>query len=146
MALPAGLDVVEVVEARTPGLPERLEASLWQVELPGVEPGDAAAALEAFLAAPEVQVQRLMKTGMRTFDARAAVVRAEVRSRDAAPRRAPHGGRTRTVRSPPVLKPGGCLCDTATWSFGTPHPPYDPTTSWPPSGRTPTSRRRHPPG
>jgi radical SAM-linked protein len=77
-ALPPGLDVVEVVEARTAGLPERLEASLWQVELPGVEPGEAAAALEAFLAAPEVQVQRLMKTGMRTFDARAAVVRAEV--------------------------------------------------------------------
>jgi radical SAM-linked protein len=85
VALPAGLDVVEVVEARTPGLPERLEASLWQVELPGVEPGDAAAALETFLAAPEVQVQRLMKTGMRTFDARAAVVRAEVRSPDASP-------------------------------------------------------------
>ncbi len=77
-ALPPGLDVVEVVEARTPGLPERLEASLWQVELPGVEPAEAAQALASFLAATEVMVERLMKTGMRTFDARAAVVRAEV--------------------------------------------------------------------
>ena len=38
-ALPPGLDVVEVVEARTPGLADRLEASVWQMELPGVEPG-----------------------------------------------------------------------------------------------------------
>ncbi len=78
-ALPTGLDVVEVVEVRTPGFADRLEASLWRVELPGVEPGAAAAALAAFLAAPAVEVQRLTKTGMRTFDARPAVVRAEVR-------------------------------------------------------------------
>jgi radical SAM-linked protein len=78
-ALPPGLDVVEVVEARTPGFAERLEASVWQVELPGVEPGEAGSALAAFLAAPAVEVQRLTKTGMRTFDARSAVLRAEVR-------------------------------------------------------------------
>src|ERR671939_1870437 len=40
-ALPPGLDVVEVVEARTASFVERLEASLWEVELPGVTP-DAA--------------------------------------------------------------------------------------------------------
>jgi radical SAM-linked protein len=77
-ALPPGLDVVEVVEARTPGFAERLEASVWQVELPGVAADDAAAALATFLAAPEVPVQRLTKSGMRSFDARSAVVRAEV--------------------------------------------------------------------
>src|SRR4051794_8342772 len=77
-ALPPGLDVVEVVEARTPGLADRLEASLWRVELPGVEPATAGAALAAFLAAPQVEVQRLTKTGLRTFDARSAVVRANV--------------------------------------------------------------------
>ena len=48
------------------------------MELPGVEPAVAAAALGAFLAAPAVEVQRLTKNGMRTFDARGAVVRAEV--------------------------------------------------------------------
>ena len=77
-ALPPGLDVVEVAEARTPAFAERLEASLWRVELPGVERGAAAEALGAFLAAPRVEVQRLTKTGMRSFDARSAVIRAEV--------------------------------------------------------------------
>src|SRR4051812_35368552 len=48
-ALPPGLDVVEVVEARTPGFAERLEASAWRIELPGVAPDAAAAALTAFL-------------------------------------------------------------------------------------------------
>src|SRR5881227_2536955 len=52
-ALPPGLDVVDVVEAQPPAFVERLEASLWRVELPGVEPAVAAAAMEAFLDAPE---------------------------------------------------------------------------------------------
>src|SRR6059058_4650910 len=34
-ALPAGLDIVDIVEAEPPGLAERLEASRWQVVLPG---------------------------------------------------------------------------------------------------------------
>src|ERR1700755_149570 len=43
-ALPPGLDVVEVVEA-TPGagLADQIEASHWQIELPGVPPDTAAA-------------------------------------------------------------------------------------------------------
>src|SRR3954447_15560769 len=53
-ALPPGLDVVEVVEARTPGFAERLEASVWRVELPGVDPAAARSALAAFLAVHEV--------------------------------------------------------------------------------------------
>src|SRR5918912_2371337 len=35
-ALPPGLDLMEVVEAHTASFAERLEASLWEVELPGV--------------------------------------------------------------------------------------------------------------
>jgi radical SAM-linked protein len=77
-ALPPGLDVVEVVEARAPLFAERLEASLWEVELTGVAPATAEAAVAAFMAARRIQVQRLTKNGLRTFDARAAVVRAEV--------------------------------------------------------------------
>jgi len=77
-ALPPGLDVVELVEASGGPLADRLEASVWQVELPGVAPEQAADAVATFLAAERVEVQRLMKTGMRTFDARAAVLRAEV--------------------------------------------------------------------
>ncbi len=75
-ALPAGLDVVEVVEARTPNLVERLQASVWQIELPGVAPVTAAAAVETFLAAERVEVSRMTKAGIRTFDAREAVLQA----------------------------------------------------------------------
>jgi radical SAM-linked protein len=74
-SLPTGIDVVEVVEA-TPGssLPDRIEASLWRLRLPGVPPEDAEQAVAAFLAEHEVVVERLTKNGMRALDARAAVV------------------------------------------------------------------------
>ena len=73
-SMPPGLDVLEVVEAGpATNLVERLEASTWQIELPGVSDDQARAAITSFLAAPEVSVQRMMKNGLRTFDARAAV-------------------------------------------------------------------------
>lgn len=82
-ALPPGLDIVAVVEARTPDFPNRLEASVWQVELPGVSPEALGAAVDALLAADEVLVERMTKNGRRTFDARGAVMAA--RLRDEAP-------------------------------------------------------------
>ena len=36
--LPPGLDVLEVVQSAGGTLPERIEASSWRVELPGVSP------------------------------------------------------------------------------------------------------------
>lgn len=78
-ALPPGLDVVEVVVARTPDLMERLQASVYEVTLPQVRPEAARAALAVLLAADAVEVERLTKNGIRRFDARAAVLRAEVR-------------------------------------------------------------------
>jgi radical SAM-linked protein len=77
-ALPPGLDVVEVIEARTPGLTDRLEASVWLLELPGVAPAVAATALQDFLDVAEYQVQRMTKSGLRTLDARSAVIAAQV--------------------------------------------------------------------
>lgn len=77
-SLPPGLDVLQVVEAEPGALADRLEASDWEIVLPGVSPADLRSALSAFLALDHVQVQRLMKTGMRTFDARGPVVLAEV--------------------------------------------------------------------
>ncbi len=67
-----------VVEARTPDLVARLEASWWRIELPGVDPGAAVAAVEALLAQDEAPVQRRTKNGMRTLDARAAILVLEV--------------------------------------------------------------------
>ncbi|MGW6462088.1 TIGR03936 family radical SAM-associated protein [Streptomyces sp. NPDC055078] len=72
-SLPGGLDITDAVEARTPGLADRLTASVWELRLDGVAPEDAERAVSAFLAADAVDVQRRTKNGMRTFDARGAV-------------------------------------------------------------------------
>lgn len=76
-SLPPGLDITEAVEARTSGLAERLEASVWEMRLDGVEQAEAERAVAAFLAAETVEVERRTKNGMRIFDARGAVVRLE---------------------------------------------------------------------
>jgi radical SAM-linked protein len=76
--LPDGLDIVEAVEAAGGGFADRLEASLWRIELPGVSPAPAAAALAAFLATTTCPVERLTKDGRREVDARAAVISAAV--------------------------------------------------------------------
>lgn len=73
-AMPDGLDVAEVVAAVPGGLADRLQASEWLVELPGVDPDDAAEAVAAFDAAETVEVERLTKKGRRRFDTRAAVL------------------------------------------------------------------------
>jgi radical SAM-linked protein len=78
-SLPAGIDIVEAVDAPVgTSLPDRIEASQWQIKLPGLEASAVLAAAGAFLAADEVPVERLTKGGMRTLDARAAVVSMRV--------------------------------------------------------------------
>ncbi len=80
-SLPDGLDVVEVVEVATPGaLADRLEASEWEIALPGVDLGTLQRAATALLDAEVVEVQRLTKNGMRTADARGPVVAATCRA------------------------------------------------------------------
>ncbi|MCX4880765.1 TIGR03936 family radical SAM-associated protein [Streptomyces sp. NBC_00847] len=76
-SLPAGLDIVDAVEARTSGLADRLTASVWELRLDGVDPVEAERAVSAFNASDAVEVQRTAKNGVRTFDARAAVVQLE---------------------------------------------------------------------
>jgi radical SAM-linked protein len=73
-ALPPGLDIMAVVEAAGASLGDRIEASRWQVELPEVPAEQAEAAITRFLALETAPVERLMKDGTRTLDARAAVV------------------------------------------------------------------------
>ena len=77
-ALPEGLDILDVVEARTGTLADRLEASHWRIRLDGVTPETAGAAVAAFMAADEIEVERLTKKGRRRFDARAAVIACEL--------------------------------------------------------------------
>ncbi|GAA3805922.1 TIGR03936 family radical SAM-associated protein [Streptomyces phyllanthi] len=78
-SLPAGLDVVDAVEARTSGLADRLTASVWELRLDGVTPEEAERAVAAFEAAETVEVERQTKKGLRAFDARSAVVNLDVR-------------------------------------------------------------------
>jgi radical SAM-linked protein len=78
-ALPAGLDVLEVVPAGPGGLADRLEASEWEIRLPGVPVSAAMDAARRFLGEESVMVSRLTKNGMRTFDAREAVISIEPR-------------------------------------------------------------------
>lgn len=79
-ALPPGLDVLEVVVARTPDLVARLEASVYELRLPGVDPDRAERAVRALLARDAVEVERLTKNGVRSFDARGPVLRLDARA------------------------------------------------------------------
>jgi len=73
-ALPDGIDVIDVTEDAG-GLPaSRLTASEWQVILPGLTPDSVAPAVQRFLALEHVRVERLTNKGIRSMDARSAVV------------------------------------------------------------------------
>ncbi len=75
-ALPEGLDVLEVVDAATlpkGGLADLLEGSRWLLDL-DTDVEQARAAVDGFLAAESVLVERMTKKGLREFDCRAAVV------------------------------------------------------------------------
>lgn len=76
-ALPDGLAVLEGVLAHSGGLAERITASQWRLELPGVRTEQLQSAVAALLAEPEVQVERLTKDGRRQIDARGAIVSLE---------------------------------------------------------------------
>ena len=77
-ALPAGLDVLDAAVAEGAPLADRIDASRWRIELPGVAPDRLAAALTALLAETSVVVERITPAGRRTIDVRAALVAAEV--------------------------------------------------------------------
>jgi radical SAM-linked protein len=107
-SLPPDLDVIEVVEVATVGagsLADRMQASVWQVRLPGVAYDDAARAVAAFLAADGVEVSRMTKNGLRTFDARGAVIALEVSADDLPPAGAPD-----TLDTAPVGEPDMTAC------------------------------------
>jgi radical SAM-linked protein len=78
-SLPDGLDLLEVVESRGGSLADRLEASVWEIRMAGVDAESLRPAVERLLATDEVPVERMTKKGLRTFDARAAIVTLEAR-------------------------------------------------------------------
>ena len=82
-ALPDGIDVIDVIESPASLAGLRLEASQWEVVLPGVQPAAAATATAEFLACGTVEVERLTAKGSRRVDARAAVITMETDRRAA---------------------------------------------------------------
>lgn len=85
-ALSPGLDVVDAVVASSgTSLAERMEASRWRVELPGVETGPLRRAATALRDSDSVPVERLTKQGRRTIDIRPAVVEITVLGGDQEP-------------------------------------------------------------
>ncbi len=81
-SLPSGFDIVDAVRVGAGDFASRLEASVWQVVLPGVPAVDGIAAVEALLAQEIVTVQRMTKKGVRTFDIRPALVAARCTAGD----------------------------------------------------------------
>lgn len=77
-ALPDDLDVIEVVESSGSSLADRLEASRWQITVLDSTLEETRKAVETLLDLDEVVVERMTKKGMRSFDARAAIVSAVV--------------------------------------------------------------------
>jgi radical SAM-linked protein len=77
-ALPPGLDVVEAVVAGGGSLPDRIDASRWRIEVPGIGAAELEPAVAAFLAADSVEVERLTKDGRRRMNVRPAVVSLRV--------------------------------------------------------------------
>jgi radical SAM-linked protein len=77
-ALPAGFDVLEAVAAGPGSLPERIEASRWRIELPGLAPQEVSPAASRLLAAAQAWVTRMTKAGQREVDVRAAIVALRV--------------------------------------------------------------------
>ncbi len=109
-ALPTGLDILEVVEAGPGSLADRLEASVWQVALPGLPAGELAASLGRFLDQESVLVTRVLKTGPRDVDVRAAVVQARPDSGGGGADADPYAILTLVVRhTTPAVRPDDVL-------------------------------------
>ena len=73
-AMPDGFAIVAAASADGGPLADSLTHSLWLLELAGVSRDVLADAVAALLARDEVVVERLTKNGVRTFDARGALV------------------------------------------------------------------------
>ncbi|MEJ3652729.1 TIGR03936 family radical SAM-associated protein [Actinomycetes bacterium KLBMP 9759] len=102
-ALPEGLDVLAAAVAEGAALSDRIDASIWTFELPGVAQPDLRAALDALLARESVVVERITPSGRKQIDVRAALVRVDTPD-DTAAKGSPKG------ESPAIPTGGDEVC------------------------------------
>ena len=83
-ALPEEVAVLDCVEAGegTGSLADRIDTSVWRVELPGVTLAELQPAVDAFLASDVVTVAKRTKNGLKDIDAREAVTSASAAESD----------------------------------------------------------------
>ncbi|EPH07001.1 radical SAM-linked protein [Propionibacterium sp. oral taxon 192 str. F0372] len=74
---PPGMRVVRVVEASTTKLPQLLQASSWQIELPGFPSESIPPLIAGLLAASSLEVTRTSKKGKRILDVCTALIAAK---------------------------------------------------------------------
>jgi radical SAM-linked protein len=99
-ALPDGLDVLAAAVAEGESLADRIDASEWRIELPGVAPGELRRAVAALEAADAVVVERVTPSGRRQIDVRGALVWAQVTNLVSEP----------WAVAPPTLPPESPVC------------------------------------
>ncbi len=75
-ALPVGIDVIAASDDTTVPLATALAASQWQVLIEGVSAGAVTDAVGAFLAATDISIRRMTKSGERDVEVRAHVLAA----------------------------------------------------------------------
>lgn len=77
--LPTGFVVLDAADAVKDSFNELLQASDWEIQLDGADPGILAGAVAKLLAEDEHVVERMTKNGLRQFDVRGAVISLTVR-------------------------------------------------------------------
>lgn len=112
-ALPDGLEVLEVVVAPPGALADRLTASQWRITVPALGRETLDAAVAALLERDELPVERMTKSGLRTFDARGAIIGLEVVNDDALLLTSAHQA--------PLVRP-----DDVLQALALAHPPFTP--------------------
>lgn len=72
--LPQGFEMLDAADAVKASLGDLLQASDWEVRLVGADPEVLRAAVAELLSRDEATVERMTKRGLRSFDARAAIL------------------------------------------------------------------------
>lgn len=122
-ALPDGFDIIAAVPALQGDLVARLEASVWQIELPAMASESAATAIAHLLRADHLLVEKVTKSGRKQIDVRAAVFAMRIRNSPQSEQRCAIIDLVLTHATPSV-RPQDVLA--ALWRVGNIAPPQPP--------------------